>query len=1279
MQEQVPHGLSIAEMVPHVIPRASAHHVRVYLNGDYVPKNIWHSLRPKLESSSIHIYATPIKGEQSVFLTVRPEPFSTRQIKAAVPQGLTVAHMVLEHIPRVSVRQAHVWINGDYVPQTMWLSVRPKQGTVVNIYVVPGKGGGKNPLTTVLSLAVMMAAPGIGAGIAASMGGWVGSSFVGVGALGGFIGGAVGVIGKLAIGALAPPSKPRANALTANVAEKPTLFISGGRNQAAPLGRIPRALGKHRMMPMLGALPYTETAGADQYIRMLFVWGYGPLNITDLRIGDTPIASFDGVTVETRQGYDADTPLTIFSNDVLQTDLTVTLTAAGGWQTRTTAIDTDEISIDITFLNGLFEFNAAGKKISRTVVVEVEYSVTGLGVWTAVTGFTATAQQNATLRLNTVFSVTQGQYDVRLRRITTDTASDQIYDIATWTAIRSIHSVNPVNLVGMAVTAVRIKATDQLNGIVDRFNGIVESILPDWDSGTAAWVTRATSNPASIFRAILQGRENARALPNARIDLTGLQTWHGECVTAGREFNYIVDTDGRTIQSMLQDVAAAGRGAPTLIDGKWGVVRDKLQTVPVQHFTPRNSFGFSGAKAFDDLPHALKVRFINRDKDWQPDERIVYDDGYDINTATKFEGLDLIGVTDPDHIWKDGRYHIATARLRPEIYTFSADIEHIVCTRGDLIRFSHDVTLHGLGSARIKALVFAELLDDDGFALLDDDGNALTDDNTVAALTLDDTMVMEALKSYNIRVRLSTGASLLLPVNTVAGSTKTLVLTTPLALASAPAIGDLAMFGEVGSESVELIVKSIEPMSDLSARLICVDAAPAVHTADTGAIPAYSSQITIPPDLRRPPAPVIAKVQSANDALVISTGGNYVPSIIITLGAPDYPLRLTPIVFVKTTDETVYRTAATSESDHKISILDVTAGSSYDVSIYYKNAAGLHSASTVQSAIAVTGGVGNPSDVTGFSAQQNGGAVVFKWTASTDYALKGYDILYGQQSGTIAGALFLTEAAKGTEMTNASVPPGAWKFYIQARDFADQVSAIAASFNLTVTNQNTEVFLDEYDPDFIGNTAESVGFYTHWTGKLIPEDQHLASYYGWEVFDEFVPTPVALCKFTGTDKDAGFSSELRVWNNINAQLGIGQTGTPAVNFKLAHADAPFGGVYTFEDFVIGSITARYFAGQIYYVPVAGSVAYIDLFTMTGDSKIETYPVNGFAVGSGGTTLTFADYGLSFHVAPNVQVTASSAGATSGVALTPTTTGCEIHLYNGTGGVAGTANATITGV
>lgn len=70
--------------------------------------------------------------------------------------------------------------------------------------------------------------------------------------------------------------------------------IRGGQNQSNGWGKIPVILGKTRISPYYAGTPYTEYSGIDgkdAFIRMLFVAGYGPLDITDIKIGDNLIAS----------------------------------------------------------------------------------------------------------------------------------------------------------------------------------------------------------------------------------------------------------------------------------------------------------------------------------------------------------------------------------------------------------------------------------------------------------------------------------------------------------------------------------------------------------------------------------------------------------------------------------------------------------------------------------------------------------------------------------------------------------------------------------------------------------------------------------------------------------------------------------------------------------------------------------------------------------------------------------------------------------------------------
>jgi hypothetical protein len=63
---------------------------------------------------------------------------------------------------------------------------------------------------------------------------------------------------------------------------------------------VPRLYGRHRVFPTLAAHPYTEVEGSDQYFRMLFDVSYGPLLLSDLRIGAVPLAQYEGVDTEIR-------------------------------------------------------------------------------------------------------------------------------------------------------------------------------------------------------------------------------------------------------------------------------------------------------------------------------------------------------------------------------------------------------------------------------------------------------------------------------------------------------------------------------------------------------------------------------------------------------------------------------------------------------------------------------------------------------------------------------------------------------------------------------------------------------------------------------------------------------------------------------------------------------------------------------------------------------------------------------------------------------------------
>lgn len=359
--------------------------------------------------------------QKTLDVAIVPHPFAVERVQQKIAPGPSIAAILEKAQPDPALRAyAHVYLNGDYVEKERWKKTKPKAGTVLTIRMVPmgGRGGGKNPLRTILSLAVTLAAPQI----AGAFGGIFGqTSFLGLN-VGRLISGGISLLGRLALNALAPPARSR----FVDQKESPTLFIQGARNQATPFGRVPRVLGKHRMVPPLGALPYTETVGNDQYLRMLFIWGYGPLQVSDLKIGETPLSDFTNVEIETRNGYDTDAPITLYSNSVLQNDLQVNLTAAASYITRTSETDADELSVDITLPRGLFKLNNAGTKTTSSVSVEVQYSPKGLNQWSAGAGsYTSTSTQNIAALTRPAAHVSGGVTYVttRIDRIVLDPSS----------------------------------------------------------------------------------------------------------------------------------------------------------------------------------------------------------------------------------------------------------------------------------------------------------------------------------------------------------------------------------------------------------------------------------------------------------------------------------------------------------------------------------------------------------------------------------------------------------------------------------------------------------------------------------------------------------------------------------------------------------------------------------------------------------------------------------------------------------------------------------------
>ena len=799
-----------------------------------------------------------------------PHPLRASRVVWEADGRPTVEDLVVEaaergSVPLAAMRNAVVVIGDRIVPKDRWRHTRPKSGPVA-IKSLPA-----DPVS--LSLVISVA-------------GWAGSSWVGTLGLSalatGVLQAGIGLVTSLIVGALSPTPKQR-NAGRQDLAEA-RYSITGVRNEARPYQPIPKIYGRRvKHYPVLAAQPYSETVWGDQqYVRMLFDVGYGPLAIDDIKIGDTPIGQFEDCEVQIRYGYSTDTPITLFPAQVREEALNIQLRQVDGFVMRTTPVDTDEVTLDVQFPGGLQRITDRNVKFGVAVSFEVQVRLASGGTWqnpvltAPASGITITGgafeiaanSKSAVRRTVRVALPSRNQWQVQVRRLTIDDQSDNTGEnqsVTTedsyLTAFRSFTNNPPTNRTGIARIAVRCRATNQLNGTIDQLNCTVTSILPVWNGST--WTEQQTRSPAWAFCDVLRGSANARPLAASRIDLARMLEWDAQTTADGVTFDAEIN-ERRSVAEWLDDIASTANAKRITRNGLYSVALDNTKSTVIQHFTPRNSRAFQSTKMFATRPHGIKVRFPNELTSHQIDEITVYDDGYTAANATLFETLELPYTTSASQAWKRGRRAMFAGRLRPEIYSLETDIEGIVCEEGDLVRVTHDVPMWGISSARIRALA--------------------TSGSNTTGVTLDAAVPM-ASGSYALRVRLATGDTLVVPVNTVAGNQTSLTFTTPVATATGPAEGDLVLFGESGTESVELVVRSIESLGDMGMRITFQDYAPAIQTAATGTVPEFDPQITLPPVVNRDaPARVqILSIDSDEDALIRASDGTLTSRILLSV------------------------------------------------------------------------------------------------------------------------------------------------------------------------------------------------------------------------------------------------------------------------------------------------------------------------------------------------------------------------------------------------------------
>lgn len=783
----------------------------------------------------------PAAGRRS-FQMARPAATVAEIVDAALPGASEEA---LELLRVVLVSGSSSWA----VPRRYWSNVRPRAGTVVTIRVVPG-----DPVSISLALA------NIGGQIATAFYAATGI-YVTVGYAGFVAIGAVGIgAAALAVGALAQSLIPTLPELGERRNPEDIYQIDGWNNRAVPGDAIPYPVGRIRMSPVYASRPYTEIIDGEQYQLALFVFGHGRLEISDVRIGDTPISEIDGIEIELREGTEADAPLTLITEQFLEETPSYTLDEETGegrdYHVWTTPRGCDRTRLIFSFPNGFYKIDSNGNTDPVAVTLEIEYRETGTSTWSTPISLTIEKDSIDPFFRQVDFAFpSRGIWEVRVSRSDMAGSTTQRQKRTVWGAASGIRQNNPINYdKPLALAAVRAKASEVLNGRLDALNAVVHRYCDAWD-GTQWVPDQLPRNAAATALDVLKSGAGAYPQTDDQIDLEAFGEWFEFCAPRNLAFNRVLNGE-EDMGETLAAICAAGRATWKRDGNIWGVVIDRPQDEIVDRLNPRNVSSLSWSCSYiDEPPDAFLVRFRDETNGYEEAERVIPWPGF-TGDPELVEDLPMRGVTDPAVVWTEARRRQYEVIHRPDTFTCIQSGAFRVATRGDAVALSWEM----LDGVQVAARVVR---------------------TSGRLVVLDAPVTMAAGQSYGLRWQQYdetdvAGGMVEASVVTAEGEAQAVQLDEG---SDVPPVGRLVHFGTVSQIDFLCRISRVEPAEDMAFRLTLIN---------DGAIIDDLTDAEVPPVWDRA-AGQIAATGGTPDTPTIGT---------ISAGAPEYD-------YTGTTDLTV--------------------------------------------------------------------------------------------------------------------------------------------------------------------------------------------------------------------------------------------------------------------------------------------------------------------------------------------------------------------------------------
>lgn len=613
--------------------------------------------------------------------------------------GESLEAFLRRHVPGIDSGAWSVSIGGCVVPRAMWGKTYPKHG----MHIACRATVAKQAVQLVAVAALAYFSGGLAAGLYGAMGGTYVAANAGLMLSALQMG--VFVAGSILINKVLGPKTPKVG--TPEEA-KQVHSLRSQRNSARPYEPIPVLWGEMRVVPDLASQPYAWYESDDQYLSTILLGGVNVRGAADLAIGDTPISSYQDVDVY-YNGFSgmSGQSIPLFSNmDAVPGG---ELPDTHEWIIRRSAVDAVSLFVDFEYLL----YAQGNKGLKRAFcTVQAQYKRVGTDFWVdffAPKTFNSntTETRRASYRVN----VPQGQYDVRVRRVATNTP-DKSTRIVTLTSLRTAQP-DRTDYSAFGRIGIKIKATGQLSGALDTVRVTYRAKpMPVWNG--SAWVTATTrenglSNPGAIILQTLRGiwhkgkLQFGYGLSDDQIDIDGLKAFMLHCTAKGYTYDKWI-TGSMSLQEFCQEVALAGMAEFSWTDGSRPTVVFVSAGQPVSAVVNMANMlkaSFSVDYALSNAADGIEYQYVDRAKNWETQTLRVAAPG--VTTALNPARIKGEGVTTEAHAAIMARYHLAQSLYQYKTINYAADIEHLDYRRLSVLSVSHDLTQWGYGGRVLAA------------------------------------------------------------------------------------------------------------------------------------------------------------------------------------------------------------------------------------------------------------------------------------------------------------------------------------------------------------------------------------------------------------------------------------------------------------------------------------------------------------------------------------------------------------------------------------------------